>query len=60
MTFGRELVVLLTTPSMFGKFLVHLWKLCGGLNKGHSIYRFIEGQTHFGKFNRCYNKFDPQ
>jgi hypothetical protein len=25
MTFGRELVVLLTKPSMFGKFLVHAW-----------------------------------
>ena len=26
MTFGRELVVLLTKPSMFGKFLVHAWR----------------------------------
>jgi len=26
MTFGRELVVLLTKPSMFSKFLVHVWR----------------------------------
>ena len=26
MTFGRELVVLLITPSMFGKFLVNAWR----------------------------------
>jgi hypothetical protein len=26
MTFGRELVVLLTKPSMFGKLLVHAWR----------------------------------
>jgi hypothetical protein len=37
MTFGRELVVLLTKPSMFSKFLVHAWRWCGGLNKEHSI-----------------------
>ena len=37
MTFGRELVVLLTKPSMSGKFLVHVWRLCGGLNKEHYV-----------------------
>ena len=37
MTFGRELVVLLTKSFMFGKFLVHVWGWCGGLNKAHSI-----------------------
>ena len=37
MTFGRELVVLLTKASMLGKFLVHVWRYCGGLNKEHSI-----------------------
>jgi hypothetical protein len=41
MTFGRELaqelVVLLTKPSMFGKFLVHAWRWYGGSNKEHSI-----------------------
>ena len=26
MNFGRELVVLHTTLSMFGKFLVHAWR----------------------------------
>ena len=37
MTFGRELVIWLTKPSMFGKFMVHVWRWCGGLNKEHSI-----------------------
>jgi hypothetical protein len=37
MNFGRELVVLLTKPSMFGNFVVHAWRKCGGLNKEHSI-----------------------
>jgi hypothetical protein len=26
MSLGRELVVLLTKPSMFGKFVVHAWR----------------------------------
>jgi hypothetical protein len=26
MSFGRELVVYLTKPSMFGKFVVHAWR----------------------------------
>ena len=47
MTFGSELVVLNTKPSMFGKFLVHAWRWCGGLNKEHYIL-VMEGQTHFG------------
>ena len=63
MTFGRELVVLLTKPFMFNKSLVHVWRSCGGL-KGQRpskniLYWFIEGQTHFGKLNRCSNEFDP-
>ena len=33
MSFGRELVALLTKPSIFGKQSI--------------LYRFIEGQTHF-------------
>ena len=37
MTFGRELVVLHTKLSMVGKFLVHAWTKCGGLNIEHSI-----------------------
>ena len=37
MTFGRELVVLLKNPFMFGKFLMHVWRECGGMNKEHSI-----------------------
>jgi hypothetical protein len=48
MTFGMELVVLLTKPSMFGKFLVHVWRYCGGLNKENILNRFMKGQTHFG------------
>ena len=30
MTFGQELVVLHTSPCMFGKFLVDTWRKCGG------------------------------
>ena len=41
---GWELVVLHTTPSMFGKFVVHAWWYRGGLNEEHST----SGQTHFG------------
>ena len=37
MTFGRELVVLFTKSSMFGKFLVHVWRSCGALSKEQSI-----------------------
>ena len=37
MTFGKELVVMLRKPSMFGKFLGACWRPCGGLNKEHSI-----------------------
>ena len=37
MTFGRDLVVLNTTPFMFGMFLVHAWRYCGGSNEVHSI-----------------------
>ena len=44
MTFGRELVVLHTTPSMFSNFAVHAWEVV--------VWRFehenIEGQSHFG------------
>ena len=48
MTFGQELVVLDTTPSMFGKFfdacLKVVWRFAG---KTFFIYSF-EGQTFFG------------
>jgi hypothetical protein len=38
-TFGRELVVLHTTPSMFVWYIkVYAWK--------YILYQFIEGQTH--------------
>ena len=37
MSVGRELVVLLTKSSMFGKLHVHVWRSSGGLNKEHSI-----------------------
>jgi hypothetical protein len=46
MTFGRELVVLLTKPCMFGKF----WYMRGGsvvVSTKNILYRFMEGQTHF-------------
>jgi hypothetical protein len=44
MTFGRGLVVLLTKPSMFGKFLVHAWRF-----EQRTFYiGSLEGQTHFG------------
>ena len=32
-----------TTPSIFGKYLVHAWRKCGGLTEAHSIF-----QTHIG------------
>ena len=38
--FGRELDVLHTRPSMFGKFLVHPCRQCGGLNEEY-LYLFI-------------------
>ena len=47
MAFGWKLVVLHTRPSMFYKLLVHavdgvqLWT-------GISVYRFMEGEIHFG------------
>jgi hypothetical protein len=31
--FGQELIVLHTTPSMLGKFLVHAWRQSGGLKE---------------------------
>ena len=37
MSFGRELDVLPTKPSMFGKFVVHAWRWGGGLKIEHSI-----------------------
>ena len=48
MTFGGEFVVLHTTPSIIGKFLVHPWSWCGCLNKEHFLDRSIEGKTLFG------------
>ena len=35
MTFGRELLFCLQKPSIFGKLLVHVWRMCGGLNQGY-------------------------
>jgi hypothetical protein len=52
MTFGRELVVLLTEPSMFGKFLVHAWRSCGDLNNEHSI-SVHEGSNSVWHAKRC-------
>ena len=46
MTLGLELVVLHTTPSIIGKFLVHAWRSCGGLK--NILYQFIKDQTHVG------------
>ena len=37
MPFGRELVVLQTKPSLFGKF--GYWRYYGGLDEEHSILR---------------------
>jgi hypothetical protein len=31
--FGQELIVLHTTPSMLGKFLVYAWRQSGGLKE---------------------------
>lgn len=47
MAVGWELVVLHTTPSMFGKLPVHA---LGGVDTWTRNFqcRFIEGQTHFG------------
>jgi hypothetical protein len=53
MTFGRELVVLLTNPSMFGKFYEHAWRWCGGLNKEHSIS--VHGGPNSFKLGECYH-----
>jgi hypothetical protein len=52
MTFGRELVVLLTKLSMFGRILVHGWRQCGGLNNEHSI-SVDEGPNSFWHAKRC-------
>ena len=41
MTCVRMLVVLHTTPPMFGKFLVHALRRCGDLDEDH-LYWFIE------------------
>ena len=47
MTFGKELVGLLTKPFMFGKFLVHAGGSVEVWTK-NILYRFMKGQTHFG------------
>ena len=46
-TFGGELVVLHTTPSMYDRFLVHAWRQCGGLNEEPSI-SIHSGSNSFG------------
>ena len=52
MTSGRELVVLLTKPSMFVKFLVQAWRWCGGWNKEHYIL-VHGGSNSFWHAKRC-------
>ena len=47
MNFDRELVVLHTTSSMFGKLWCFLGGKFGALNK-NVLYRFVEAQTHLG------------
>ena len=49
MTFGQELVVLHTRPSMFGlgKFLVDAWSNVG-VWTNNILLQFIVGRTHFG------------
>ena len=39
------------TPSMFGKFLVHAQRWCGGLHKEHSILVQL-GSNSFGHAKR--------
>ena len=51
--------VLHTTPSVFGKFWVHAWRSCEGLNKDHSIL-VNGGQTHCGMPRGAKNDFGPQ
>ena len=44
---------------MFGRFLVHVWRSCGGLNKEHSI-SVHWGSNSFWHATRCQNEYDPQ
>jgi hypothetical protein len=37
MTFDQDLVVLQVILSMFGRFVVHSWRWCGGMNKEHPM-----------------------
>jgi hypothetical protein len=53
MTLGWELVVLHPTLFMFSTSLVCVWKMCGGLKKGHFILTHINGQTHYGHMPRA-------
>lgn len=56
----RELVVLHTTVSMFGKFSVQAWSPCGGLNEVNFCICALGGRTHFGMhFLASRNDFSP-
>ena len=59
MNFDRELVVLHMIPHMFGKFVVHAWRLCGGLNVKHPIL-VHKGSNSSWHGKRCYSEFGPQ
>jgi hypothetical protein len=59
MTFGQKLVVLRTTPSMFGRFLVDAWRQCGGLIKEHSLSVRCSSNS-FWHSKRCLNEIGPQ
>ena len=51
MTFGQELLVLHTTPTMLSRFLVHAWRV---------LYLFNYGHTHFGMPQGAKNDFGPK
>ena len=62
MTFGWELVVLHTIPSMLGDFAVHAKMSCGGLNDEHSTYigsvrdRLVFGMPRVANMSLALNK----
>ena len=51
MAFGQELVILHTTPSIFGK--VAMLRVSVEIRAKNILYRFVEGQTCFGHAKRC-------
>jgi hypothetical protein len=58
MTFGEELVVLHTRPSMLGKFLGGAWRQCGGLDEEHPIFVRL-GSNSFWHAKNFQNEFGP-